>query len=151
MRASLLRFVACCAAVLGGSVTASAQEIITICGASAGKALYIEPKQSGWVDDGISNGSLTFMRYPSGDYDVLVKSAGNTFSARGDGAKVVKVHGDDDNIATFVVVYPLHTTEVYQLTLNRSGNGTVIWSNLKNRVAPLGITRGAVFSAACSR
>jgi hypothetical protein len=91
------------------------------------------------------------MRYPSGDYDVVVKSVGNTFSARGDGARVVKVHGVDDNVSTFVVVYPLHTTEVYQLTLNGSGRGTLIWTSLKNRVAPLGVTRGAVFSAACDR
>jgi hypothetical protein len=151
MRAVLFRVVGLGVLSLVAPVTASAQQTITVCGASKGKAFYLEPTQDGWVDDGISDGTVTFMRYPSGDYDVVMKNAANAFSARGDGARVVKVHGEDDNVATFVVVYPLHTTEVYQLTLNRSGRGTLIWSSLKNRIAPAGVTRGALFSATCAR
>lgn len=131
--------------------SANAQQVIAICGASKGKAFYLEPTKEGWVDDGISNGTITFLRNPSGDYDILVKSAGPAFSARGDGAQVVKVHGADESIITLIVIYPLHVTEVYQLTLNANGRGTLIWSNLKNRSAPMGITRGAVFVAECSR
>ena len=47
--------------------------------------------------------------------------------------------------------YPQHVTEVYQLTLNENGRGTLIWSNIKNRSGPLGITRGAVFTTTCNR
>ena len=151
MRAVLFHVVALGALTLGWPITASAQEVITVCRASTGMGFYLEPEKDGWVDDGISNGSVTFMRYPSGDYNIVVKSVGYTFSARGDGARVVKVHGVDDNVATFVVVYPQHVTEVHQLTLNENGRGTLIWSNVKNRAGPLGITRGAVFVATCDR
>jgi hypothetical protein len=50
-----------------------------------------------------------------------------------------------------VVVYPQHVTEMYQLTLNENGRGTLIWSNVKNRAGPLGITRGFVFTATYDR
>ena len=53
-----------------------------MCRASTGMGFYLEPEKDGWVDDGISNGSVTFMRYPSGDYNIVVKSVGYTFSAR---------------------------------------------------------------------
>jgi hypothetical protein len=33
----------------------AAQEIITVCGASAGYGYYLEPKQDGWVKDGIKD------------------------------------------------------------------------------------------------
>ena len=149
----LLRAIAFIAVLMAncGINNAYAQQVIAVCGASKGKAFYLEPTKEGWVDDGISNGTITFLRNPSGDFDVLVKSMGPAFSARGDGAQVVKVHGSDENVLTFIVVYPLHVTEVYQLTLNASGRGTLIWSNLKNRAAPMGVTRGAVFVAECSR
>ena len=61
------------------------------------------------------------------------------------------MHGVNDNVATFVVVYPQNVTEVYQLTLNENGRGTLIWSNIKNRAGSLGITRGAVFTTTCNR
>ena len=101
--------------------------------------------------EGLLLGTVTFMRYPSGDYDLVIKSAITTITARGDGGKVVKVHGVDDNVATFVVVYPLATTEVYQLTLNAFGHGTLTWAVLKNRAGSLGITRGSVYTATCDR
>jgi hypothetical protein len=151
MRAVLFHIVALGALTLGWPITASAQEVITVCGASTGKAFYLEPQKDGWVDDRISDGSITFLRYPAGEYDLVVKSVGYTFSARGDGAAVVKVHGVNDNVATFVVVYPQDVTEVYQLTLNENGRGTLIWSNLKVRAGSLGITRGALFTASCNR
>lgn len=116
-----------------------------------GKAYYLEPQKHGWVDDGISGGTLTFLRYPNGDHDVLIRDAVGARSAREDGAMVVKAHGDDDNLVTIIVVYPLHVTEVYQLTLDASGQGLLIWSNLKNRVAPGGVTRGMTLVSNCSR
>jgi hypothetical protein len=151
MRAVLFHVVALGALTLGWPITASAQEVITVCGASTGKGFYLEPKKLGFIDDNLPNGSVTFMRYPSGDYDLVIKSAITTITARGDGGKVVKMHGVDDNVATFVVVYPLATTEVYQLTLNAFGQGTLIWAVLKNRAGSSGITRGSVYTATCGR
>ncbi len=130
---------------------ASAQQLITTCGASKGKAFYLEPTKDGWVDDGISGGSLTFFRYPSGEYDVIFKDVLQTRSARESGAQVVRVLGHSDTVATFIVVYPIQVAEMYQLTLDDGGRGTLIWSSFKNRSAPLGITRGAVFVSDCSR
>jgi hypothetical protein len=156
MRAVLFHVVALGALTLGWPITALAQEAITVCGASTGKGFYLEPKKNleelgklGWIDDNLPNGSITFLRYPSGDYDIVIKSAITTITARGDGGKVVKVHGMDDKVATFVVVYQLATTEVYQLTLNAFGHGTLIWAVLKNRGGSLGITRGSLYTATC--
>lgn len=134
-----------------GAGSASAQQVITVCGSSTGKSYYLEPTKDGWVDDGISGGTIKFLRLATDKYDIVMKSKFNEFSAVGDGATVIRIHGTDDNVSTFIVIYPLHATEVYQLTLNASGRGTLIWSNLKNRFAPMGITRGSVFIAECSK
>ena len=131
------------------SASANAQQVITTCGASKGKAFYLEPTKDSWVDDGISGGTLTFFKYPSGEYDVIFKDVVRTKSAREGGAQVVKILGSNDTVATFIVVYPIEVAEMYQLTLNERGEGTLIWSSFKNR--SLGITRGAVFVSSCSR
>jgi hypothetical protein len=130
---------------------AHGQQLITTCGASTGKSYYLEPEKHGWVDDKISDGTTTFFRYPNGDYDVLYKDTVGAHSARLDGATVVKVHDEGDNLLTFVVIYQLHVTEVYQLTLDGTGHGTLIWSNIKNRAGPAGITRGMLLTSNCSR
>lgn len=126
---------------------ADAQQVITRCGASQGKTFQLEPDKPGWHDDGISGGTITFLRLPSGDYDVVFPS----FTARGDGAQVFKVHGTDDRLLTLVAIYPLHVTEVYQLTLDGSGRGTLIWANTKNRAGFRNQVRGFLFVAECSR
>jgi len=131
--------------------TAVAQQLITTCGASKGKAYNLEPKKDAWVDDGISGGTITFVRYPTGEYDVIVKHSMGSLSAREDGAKVVKANGSSDNVMTLVVSYPLSVTEIYQLTLDARGRGTLLWSNHKNRSGPLGVTRAWLFVAECSR
>jgi hypothetical protein len=46
------------------NVTAQ-QQVITVCGASAGFGYYLEPKHDGWTKDGISMGTLTVMRHES--------------------------------------------------------------------------------------
>jgi hypothetical protein len=134
-----------------GAGHAHGQQLITTCGPSTGKAYYLEPEKHGWVDDGISGGEITFLRYPNGDYDLLIKDAAAALSARQDGASVVKLFGDDSKLLTLVVVYPTNVVEVYQLTLDVNGRGILIWSNLKNKSPPLGTTRGWVFISNCSR
>jgi hypothetical protein len=129
-----------------------AQQLITTCGASKGKAYYLEPTHQGWVDDGISGGTLTFFRYPNGDYDLLFKDTVGARSAREDGGTVSKIFGDGSKLLTLGVTYAkTSVVEVYQLTLDVNGRGTLIWSNLKNRSGPIGVTRGMVMTSNCSR
>ena len=134
------------------NVTAQ-QQVITVCGASAGFGYYLEPKHDGWMKDGISKVTLTVMRDATGAFDIISKDTMTTFSARGDGAQVVKVNGSDDLRFTLVVVYPKPVTELYQFTLDRSGRGTLIWAAVKNQLqfGPIGMTKGTLFTATCSK
>jgi hypothetical protein len=129
----------------------AAQEVITVCGASAGYGYYLEPQVHGWQQDGIKNGTLTVLRDRAGGYDVISKDVNTTFSAKGDGAQVVKVNGSEDLRFTLVVVYPNPVTEIYQFSLDQRGRGTLIWAAVKNRVGPLAITKGTLFTATCSK
>jgi hypothetical protein len=134
------------------SLTAvSAQHVVTVCGASTGYGYYLEPRNEGWQTDGISRGTITFVRDAQDKYDVVIKDAMTTFSANGDGAKVVRVDGSDDRAFTLLVAYPHPITELYQLTLDQYGRGTLIWASVKNRSPPLGITKGTLFTATCSK
>jgi hypothetical protein len=135
------------------SNVAAQQQVITVCGSSAGFGYYLEPKHEGWSKDGISKGTVTVMRDATGAYDIIAKDTMTTFSARGDGAQVVKINGSDDLRFTLVVVYPKPVTELYQFTLDRSGRGTLIWAAVKNQlqVGPIGMTKGTLFTATCSK
>jgi hypothetical protein len=145
-------FAAILVTLLLTQANAHAQQLITTCGASKGKAYYLEPTKHGWVDDGISGGTLTFFRYPNGDYDLLFKDRISSRSARQDGGTVVKVYGDDRQMLTMIVMYPTENViETFQLTLDGNGRGILIWSNLKNRSGPTRITRGMVLVADCSQ
>ena len=129
----------------------AAQEVITVCEASAGYGYYLEPEHDGWVKDGIKNGTLTVVRDATGAYDVIAKDVRTTFSAKGDGARVVKVNGSDHLRFTLVVVYPKPVTEIYQFSLDQRGRGTLIWASVKNRLGPIAVTKGTLFTAACSK
>src|SRR5215207_5347698 len=90
---------------LAVSEVSAQQQVVTVCGASTGYAYYLEPKGNGWVTDGITGGSLTIVRDSAGAYDVIIKDALTTVSAKGDGAKVFKVDGEDDQLFTLIVVH----------------------------------------------
>src|SRR3954470_24563566 len=75
---------------------ATAQQVVTTCGGSSGYGYYLEPSGTGWTKDGIHSGSLSILRDAAGAYDVLIKDTQTSFSAKGDGAKVFKVDGNDD-------------------------------------------------------
>jgi hypothetical protein len=83
-------------------------------------------------------------------FDLIIQDATTSFSARGDGA-TVEFMGNTDREMTPVAVYPLATTEVYQLTLDANGRGKLIWAVTKNRVGPLAMTKGSLFVADCAR
>jgi len=127
--------------------SAGAQTIVTVCGASSGYSFYLNPTQ-GWQRDGVSKGTVTIVR-EGNDFDLIIKDAAETFSARGDGATVVRVHGNTDREMTLIAIYPLATTEVFQLTLDANGRGKLIWASTKNRV--VGTTKGSLFVADCAR
>jgi hypothetical protein len=129
----------------------AAQEVITVCGASAGYGYYLEPQHAGWQKDGVDNGTLTVLRDTTGNYDVIAKDVRTTFSAQGDGAQVVKVNGSDHLRFTLVVVYPKPVTEIFQFSLDQRGRGTLIWASVKNRVGPIGVTKGTLFTSTCSK
>jgi hypothetical protein len=126
-----------------------AQEVIAQCGASKGKAYYSEPKDHGWVDDGISDGNITFIKDSSGKYDVIIKHSTGVMSAKQDGATVVATHATKGRLS-LVVVYPLATVEVYQLAIQANGKGTLLWTSSKNGIAPVSLTRIAAFKSECS-
>jgi hypothetical protein len=129
----------------------AAQEIVTICKGSAGYGYYLEPRRDEWQKDGIKDGLITVVRDAAGTYDIIVKDTMTAFSAKGDGARVVKVDGSDNLRFTLVVIYPLPVTEIYQFTLDPRGRGTLIWAGVKNGAPPAGITKGTLFTATCSK
>lgn len=137
--------------IAGGSIAcAQTTSVITVCGAAKGKSVFLQGTSSlDWVDDGVSGGGLTFVR-KRGEYDISIRGAGNNrFTAREDGATITEAPGGSDHVITLIASYPLGTTEVYQLTLDQSGAGTLIWLAAKNGRA--GTTRGSVFTATCRR
>src|SRR6266446_8392912 len=123
--------------------SAGAQTVVTVCGAASGYSFYLNPSD-GWQRDGISQGTVTILRNGD-DFDLIIKDAWATFSARGDEATVVRIYGDTDREMTLVAIYPLGSTEVYQLTLDANGRGKLIWATTKNGFGPLIKTKGSLF------
>jgi hypothetical protein len=125
--------------------SALAQTVITVCNAATGHSFFLNPNH-GWQRDGVS-GTVTFIRQAQGEFDLIIKDAATTFSARGDGATIVRAHGTTDHRMTLVVIYPRVTVETYQLALDINGRGKLIWTTTKDGVA----TRGSLFVADCAR
>jgi hypothetical protein len=130
--------------------TKADQQVVTVCGAS--KGMTVTPELGGsptWSDDSIQGGTLTFTRVDSLKYDIIIKDALTTFSARDDRASIQAEEGSDNGIITIVATYPIGTIEVYMLALDREGTGRLIWTSMKNRV--VGTTKGSLFTATCQR
>ena len=140
-------------AMLAGAVgEGSAQQMIATCGPSSGKAYTMDNNQ--WSDDDgphASNQGTTILLNSNGEYDILYKGEIGGGSEREQGAKIYKVHGDDGRLLTLLSVSPPRITEVFQLTLDNSGQGTLIWSIFKNKDGPYGLTFGELYFAKCSR
>jgi hypothetical protein len=101
------------------------------CSASAGKAFYFTidqrtGKQIGWVDDGISNGTIALVMNGEA-FDIIQKDAVGIMSATAEGATVVvlDVH---DPFVDVLVSYPQGAKELY--TFDRVGK-RVTWSQHK--------------------
>lgn len=107
-----------------------AQTIIE-CSGSAGKAFYfdIDPqtgKPTGWVDDGISNGSVVLV-VNDNSVDIIIKDAVSTFSARADGATVTLLEVRDPFVE-ILVSYPQGAKELYTFDVKER---RLVWSQHK--------------------
>lgn len=136
-------------AVYLSPVQSYALEAITVCKGSVGKSYFSAPPQ-GWIEDKISKHTIIFWRDGKDGYDITSDDEYRTFSFKDEGAVIIQVHGGDSGDKTFVVRHPVRTVEVYQLSLDKKGYGTLIWANLKNRPPPAGIIKGSIFTAKCA-
>jgi hypothetical protein len=134
---------ALCASVLAGE--GCAQTIIE-CSGSAGKAYYfdIEPQTgepTGWIDDGISDGSVVFVR--NGDaFDIIIRDAIGTISATAEGARVSVIDVRDPFVEV-LVSYPQGPKELYTFDLKER---RLVWSQHKFGVM---FDKASTFVAEC--
>ena len=90
-------------------------------------------------------GSVTVVRHGAG-YDLIIKDALATFTALEDGARIIKLEGDDDKAFTLALSYPLGQVEVYRFKLDAAGSGVMLFGMFKDAA-----NRAALFSAKCAR
>lgn len=112
--------------------------------------------RTGWADDGMSKGSMTFVRHSKDNWDVIIKDAsGSTFSAKQDGAKILLMSGGAATGSTILLAaYPLGTVETFHLTLGADGSGELAMTSARPSVVyAAGTTppRSSVFVSKCSR
>ncbi len=124
----------------------SAQTIIE-CSGSAGKAYYFDndpqtDEPTGWVDDGISAGSVVLVRNGEA-LDIIIRDAFGTMSASAEGATVVLLEFRDPFIEV-LVSYSQGAKELYTFDLQAR---RLIWSQHKFGVM---FDKAHTFLADCS-
>lgn len=106
-------------------------QIIAQCSSPKGYAYYpnmgLVPEKSegglaaGWVEDSISNGIVQLNKVDDANYDIsFVDATKRISSSVGDGGGVLKVANGQDS-ASFLVIYPGKTVEVFTFIKDRSG------------------------------
>lgn len=137
------------ALLLAGFATtlpANGQTIIE-CEGSFGKAFYFADspetgEEVGWVDDGITDGSVVLVR--NGDaLDIIMRDAVGTISATAEGATVILLDVRDPFIEV-LVSYPQGAKELYTFDMKER---RLAWSQHKFGVA---FDKAATFLAECS-
>jgi len=105
----------------------SLAEDIASCSSPTGKAYYFEyglmdKKNAGWVEnEKISTGITKLAKTGENEYDILfVDTRKQIISSKEDGGSVLMV-SRGKNIASFIVIYPGKTTEIYTFLKNNSG------------------------------
>lgn len=100
---------------------------IASCSSPTGKAYYFEyglvdKKNAGWVEnEKISTGITKLTKTGENEYDILfVDTRKQIISSKEDGGSVLMV-SRGKNIASFLVIYPGKTTEIYTFLKNNSG------------------------------
>jgi len=112
-----------CAFIISTISLSAFAEIVASCGASKGHAYYVskglvQPKDSGWTEDAISEGSFQLIRSGE-DWDVIYTDAsGGTLSARADGGVTSGFVTDDGDV-------------VLQIIYGKSVEVYVFWLSLK--------------------
>lgn len=128
-------------------------KILAVCGASSGKAFYVEPRVTGWVDDAISGGSVTLMIGSDGQPDVIVRDAMESSQlASASGSVVAPLIAEE--IGSFIfVVLDREGNEVttYQVSTDATGGRTLLWTDTKNHKTNANITKVAAYVASCER
>lgn len=112
------------------------------CGGSSGHSYFMNG--DGWSRDAISKGVIV-LRRQAGQYDLSIGDAsGSSFSALGDGARVIA--REQEGAIQVLVVYPTLTIETYLFAAPSSGRTTVAWTSSKRS----GIAdRVSAFVSAC--
>lgn len=127
---------------------AMAEVTITSCGASQGHDFWITNealKVGGWKEASIPEGKIVLTKSGT-DFDLKITDAsGKTNSARSQGATIVPVEADKNNI-TIIVVHSGSGTEVYSFTLNNGGQGELVWTKIRHHFL---IRNGGVSAAKC--
>ncbi len=83
-------------------------------------------KDSGWVDDKISGGITSLVRSDDNEYDILfVDTTKQIISSKQDGGKVY-ILSKGKNDASFLVIYPGKTVEIYTFLIDKSGKSEYI-------------------------
>ncbi len=105
----------------------SLAEDIASCSSPKGKAYYFEyglvdKKNAGWVEnEKISTGITKLTKTGENEYDILfVDTRKKIISSKEDGGSVLMV-SRGKNIASFLVIYPGKTTEIYTFIKTNSG------------------------------
>ena len=124
------------------------------CANPSGKSYYpylglMAKKDSGWVDDGISGGITSLVRDENNEYDILfVDASKRIISSKHDGGKVYKL-SQGSNDASFLVIYPGKTVEVYTFLIDKSGKAEYIQVTTRSGDQVL-ITKSTVMRGDCS-
>ena len=127
---------------------------IARCSNPTGKSYYpflglMNKEDSGWVDDGITGGITSLVRNENNEYDILfVDASKQIISSKLDGGKVYMV-SQGINDASFLVIYPGKTIEVYTFLIDKSGKAEYIQVTTRSGDQVL-ITKSTVMRGDCS-
>jgi hypothetical protein len=127
---------------------APATRALAVCGASYGKAVYVDPDDKKWVPDQISKGRFAFVESPQGDVDyIFLDATGRVTSARSDGGEIRRIYGSGTD-GTFTVAYPeTGVVETYNFTSDLEGGKIVLWTS--NKPVTILPAKVAAFVANC--
>ena len=126
---SLLTFASC-------DVAFGQINIVTRCGAAAGRGYFLEgggitSKDSGWQNESISKGQTLLVLTGPNSYDIVFTDAtGRTISSREDGATIIVIGAVADRL-TLLVNYPEMNVETLMFVLDTAGKGSVTFSQAR--------------------
>jgi len=126
-------------------------ETISVCGGSVGQSFFfsgpLNKNQSGWQQDGISNGKIELVRDRE-QYDIFYADAVGSRSMRADGFEITAI---PQPLAEFRTLLAINSStgivEHYLFHLDRAGNGTLLWGSVKGGGAV--IAKSGLYKSDC--